>query len=100
MIGQRRTGCSAGVRKGAAASPDPVILSLSLIPSRVCVRMHVFTPYPTPYTYPLPRLLHDDMKESGLLPVLCRVMRDFNPKKQPRNHAADVLQVEVEPLCR
>ena len=33
------------------------------------------------------------MKESGLLPVLCRVMRDFNPKKQPRSHAADVLQV-------
>ena len=39
------------------------------------------------------RLLHDDMKESGLLPVLGRLMRDFNPKTQPRSHAADVLLV-------
>ena len=33
------------------------------------------------------------MKESGLLPVLSRLMRDFNPKKQPRSYAADILQV-------
>lgn len=39
------------------------------------------------------RLLHDDMKESGLLPVLARQCRAFNPKYQPRSHAVDVLQV-------
>ncbi|GAX82511.1 hypothetical protein CEUSTIGMA_g9938.t1 [Chlamydomonas eustigma] len=38
------------------------------------------------------RLLHDDMKESGLLPVLGRLMRDYNPKQQPRQYATDVMQ--------
>ena len=86
--------------KGRSLTRLILTFSPSHSPPRVCVRMYVFTPHPTPSTYPLPRLLHDDMKESGLLPVLCRVMRDFNPKKQPRSHAADVLQVGVEwSLC-
>lgn len=38
------------------------------------------------------RLLHDDMKESGLLPVLARQMREYNHRHQPRSHAADLAE--------
>lgn len=35
------------------------------------------------------RLLHDDLKESGLLPVLVRLIRSFSHKHQPRSHAGE-----------
>lgn len=38
------------------------------------------------------RLLHDDMKESGLLPVLGRLLKAFNFAFQPRSHACDLVQ--------
>ncbi|KAK9830387.1 hypothetical protein WJX72_011470 [[Myrmecia] bisecta] len=38
------------------------------------------------------RLLHDDMKESGLLPVLGRLIKGFHYKFQPRSHAADLVE--------
>lgn len=38
------------------------------------------------------RLLHDDMKESGLLPVTGRLLKSFNFAFQPRSHAADLVQ--------
>ena len=41
------------------------------------------------------RLLHDDMKESGLLSVLSRLMRSFNARLQPRSHAVDIIQVQA-----
>lgn len=39
----------------------------------------------------LHRLLHDDLKESGLLPVLARLVKAFNYRHQPRRHAADLV---------
>lgn len=51
-------------------------------------------PCPCPYdALPPCSLLHDTEKDSGLLPVLGRAMRGFNPKLQPRSHAADMMQV-------
>lgn len=38
------------------------------------------------------RLLHDDMKESGLLPVVSRLIKSFNQKFQPRSHGADLVE--------
>lgn len=38
------------------------------------------------------RLLHDDMKESGLLPVTGRLLKSFNFAYQPRSHAVDLVQ--------
>lgn len=38
------------------------------------------------------RLLHDDMKESGLLPVVGRLLKNFNFAYQPRSHAVDLVQ--------
>ncbi|KAL0032107.1 hypothetical protein WJX77_005423 [Trebouxia sp. C0004] len=38
------------------------------------------------------RLLHDDMKESGLLPVVGRLLKNFNFGYQPRSHAVDLVQ--------
>ena len=40
------------------------------------------------------RLLQDDMKESGLLSVLARLMRMFNARVHPRWHAVDIMQVQ------
>ena len=37
------------------------------------------------------RLLHDDLKESGLLPVLARLVKGFNWRHQPRRHALDLV---------
>lgn len=37
------------------------------------------------------RLLHDDMKESGLLPVTGRLLKSFNFAYQPRSHAVDLV---------
>ncbi|GIM10270.1 hypothetical protein Vretimale_14060, partial [Volvox reticuliferus] len=37
------------------------------------------------------RLLHDDMQESGLLPVLSRLMTSFVPSYQPRSYACDLV---------
>ena len=40
----------------------------------------------------LRRLLHDDQKESGLLPVLARLIKQFDRKYQSREHANDLVQ--------
>ncbi|KAG2492461.1 hypothetical protein HYH03_009402 [Edaphochlamys debaryana] len=37
------------------------------------------------------KLLHDDMAESGLLPVLGRIMAAFHTARQSRDHAADLM---------
>ena len=37
------------------------------------------------------RLLHDDLKESGLLPVLARLVKAFNWRHQSRRHATDLV---------
>ncbi|GLC44839.1 hypothetical protein PLESTF_001102100 [Pleodorina starrii] len=36
------------------------------------------------------RLLHDDLAESGLLPVLSRLMSSFSPARQSRTYACDL----------
>ena len=38
------------------------------------------------------RLLHDDMKESGLLPVVGRLLKSFSFAFQPRSHAMDLVE--------
>ena len=38
------------------------------------------------------RLLHDDQKESGLLPVLARLIKQFDRKFQGREHANELAQ--------
>lgn len=38
------------------------------------------------------RLLHDDMKESGLLPITARLMRSFSAKHEPRDHAVNLVE--------
>lgn len=38
------------------------------------------------------KLLHDDQKESGLLPVLSRLIRGYNYRFQPRSHALDLVE--------
>ena len=38
------------------------------------------------------RLLHDDQKESGLLPVLARLIKQFVFKYQSKEHAKDLVQ--------
>ena len=38
------------------------------------------------------RLLHDDQRESGLLPVLSRLIKQFVFKYQSRDHARDLVQ--------
>ena len=38
------------------------------------------------------RLLHDDQKESGLLPVLARLIKTFSHKFQPLSHAGDLVE--------
>lgn len=38
------------------------------------------------------RLLHDDQKESGLLPVLSRLIKQFVFKYQSKEHAKDIVQ--------
>ncbi|KAL4422339.1 hypothetical protein ABPG75_008536 [Micractinium tetrahymenae] len=38
------------------------------------------------------RLLHDDLKESGLLPVLARLIKGYNFRFQPRSHAVDLIE--------
>ncbi|PSC68202.1 calcium-translocating P-type PMCA-type [Micractinium conductrix] len=38
------------------------------------------------------RLLHDDLKESGLLPVLARLIKGYNFRFQPRWHAVDLIE--------
>lgn len=38
------------------------------------------------------RLLHDDQKESGLLPVLGRLIKGFNFQHQNRDHAVDLVE--------
>ncbi|GIL56077.1 hypothetical protein Vafri_11512, partial [Volvox africanus] len=37
------------------------------------------------------RLLHDDMQESGLLPVLSRLITSFVPSRQSRSYACDLV---------
>ncbi|GLI61645.1 hypothetical protein VaNZ11_004068, partial [Volvox africanus] len=37
------------------------------------------------------RLLHDDMQESGLLPVLSRLITSFVPSRQSRSYACDLI---------
>ena len=41
---------------------------------------------------PLCRLLHDDQKESGLLPILARLIKQFDHRVQSRDHAHDLVQ--------
>lgn len=38
------------------------------------------------------RLLHDDQKESGLLPVLARLIKQFDRRLQSKEHADDLVQ--------
>ena len=38
------------------------------------------------------RLLHDDQKDSGLLPVLARLVKGFSHRHQPRSHAGDLVE--------
>lgn len=38
------------------------------------------------------RLLHDDQKESGFLPVLARLIKTFSHKHQPLSHAGDLVE--------
>ncbi|KFM27204.1 Timeless-like protein [Auxenochlorella protothecoides] len=38
------------------------------------------------------RLLHDDQKDSGLLPVLSRLIRGYNYRFQPRSHALELVE--------
>ena len=45
------------------------------------------TPIPS-----LCRLLHDDQKESGLLPILARLIKQFDHRVQSRDHAHDLVQ--------
>lgn len=87
----QQTDCSAGVM-----TDRPLLISLPIsdMPCtdediRECCAQPVFTS-------PLfcRRLLSDDMKESGLLSVLSRLMRSFNAKLQPRSHAVDIIQVQ------
>ena len=60
------------------------------MPSSCChaLKWPPLPPVPLP-----PRLLHDDLKESGLLPVLARLMKAWDPKHQPRSYATDLIQV-------
>jgi hypothetical protein len=37
------------------------------------------------------RLLHDDMKDSGLLPVLARLVKGYSARHSPRPYAVDVV---------
>lgn len=37
------------------------------------------------------RMLHDDMKESGLLPVLAKLVKDFSARRSSRMYAADLV---------
>lgn len=39
------------------------------------------------------RLMHDNGKDSGLLPVLVRLIREYNFQHQPRSHAINLIQV-------
>jgi timeless len=45
------------------------------------------------------RLLHDDMRGSGLLPVVARLVRGYNYRFQPRQHAVDLVEVLHIVLC-
>ena len=47
---------------------------------------------PTMPIPPLCRLLHDDQKESGLLPILARLIKQFDHRVQSRDHAHDLVQ--------
>lgn len=38
------------------------------------------------------RLLQDDQKDSGLLPVLARLVKGFSHRHQPRSHAGDLVE--------
>ena len=38
------------------------------------------------------RLLHDDQKESGLLPILARLIKQFDHRVQSRDHAHNLVQ--------
>lgn len=39
-----------------------------------------------------PRLLHDDLKESGLLPLLSALMKKFNCQYEPRSQAGVLVE--------
>ena len=47
---------------------------------------------PSCYCCAIRRLLHDDQKESGLLPVLARLIKQFVFKYQSKEHAKDLVQ--------
>ena len=38
------------------------------------------------------RLFHDDLRESGLLPVTARAIKNFSGRTQPTTHAQDLVQ--------
>ena len=38
------------------------------------------------------RLFHDDLRESGLLPVTARAIKNFSGRTQPATHAQDLVQ--------
>lgn len=63
----------------------------------ICAFFHFHFPHLFSHPQTPRRLLSDDMKESGMLPVLARCARAFNPKLQPRAHAVDVIM--VRDLC-
>lgn len=45
------------------------------------------------------KLLHDDQKDSGLMPVLSRLIRGYNYRFQPRSHAIDLVETLHVVLC-
>jgi hypothetical protein len=38
------------------------------------------------------KLLHDDLRQSGLFPLLCRMVKNYNPRIQPKNQAGDMME--------
>lgn len=38
------------------------------------------------------KLLHDDLRQSGLFPLLCRMIKSYNMKNQPKSQAGDMME--------
>ena len=38
------------------------------------------------------KLLHDDLRQSGLFPLLCRMIKNYNMKNQPASQAGDMME--------
>ena len=71
---QRRSGCSCSSLAAIRCGSMPCVMPHDSASLRAC------------------RLLHDDLKESGLLPVLARLMKQFVFKHQSKEHAQDLVR--------